>query len=89
MKILMVSTLKRKIAPNITASRPRVIYDLSSGLINKGHKVTILGTGDSDVKGAKIIPVLEKQLPEKPLYEVKDADGGKHTIWPVTDSAVA
>lgn len=35
--------------------------------------------------GANIIPTLEKQLPEKPLCEVKDADGGRHTIWPVTD----
>jgi len=35
--------------------------------------------------GAKIIPTLEKGLPDKPLFEVRDADGGSHTIWPVTD----
>jgi len=35
--------------------------------------------------GSNIIPTLEKKLPEKPLYAVNDADGGKHTIWPVTD----
>ena len=37
---------------------------------------------------SNIIATLEKGLPEKPLYEVKDADGGKHTIWSVTDEEV-
>jgi len=39
-------------------------------------------------EGADILPALEKGLPEKPLYEVRDADGGKHTIWPVTDAEI-
>jgi len=38
--------------------------------------------------GSNIIASLEKGLPDKPLYEVKDADGGKHTIWPVTDEKI-
>lgn len=58
MKILIVSLLQRKISPRITAARPRVIYELCRGLVNKGHQVTILGTGDSYVPGAKIIPVI-------------------------------
>lgn len=69
MKILIVSLLKRKITPQMTASRPRVIFDLTSGLIKKGHKVTILGTGNSVVPGAKIIPVIPKSFVEMPAYE--------------------
>jgi len=38
--------------------------------------------------GADIIPTLEKGLPEKPLYDVKDADGGRHTIWPIVDRKI-
>ncbi|QQS44701.1 glycosyltransferase family 4 protein [Candidatus Roizmanbacteria bacterium] len=69
MKILIVSLLKRPVTPTIPASRPRVIYDLVSGLIRKGHDVTILGTGDSDVPGARIIPVVSKALSELPPFE--------------------
>ncbi|KPK26564.1 MAG: hypothetical protein AMJ61_08610 [Desulfobacterales bacterium SG8_35_2] len=35
-----------------------------------------------------IISTLEKGLPEKPLYEVRDADGGKHSIWPIMDEEI-
>ncbi len=69
MKILIVSLLKRKVAPEITASRPRIIYELASGLIKRGHDVVILGTGDSNVSGAKIIPVIPKAFIELPPSE--------------------
>ncbi len=38
--------------------------------------------------GADIIPTLEKGVAEKPLYEVRDADGGRHSIWPVADKVI-
>ncbi|UCD65315.1 MAG: DUF1015 domain-containing protein [Deltaproteobacteria bacterium] len=38
--------------------------------------------------GANIIATLEQGLPEKPLYEVKDADGGIHSIWPIADEEI-
>jgi len=41
----------------------------------------------SDEKNA-VITTLEEGLPESPLCEVRDADGGKHSIWPVTDREV-
>ncbi len=69
MKILIISLLKRKIAPTITASRPRIIYEIAQGLIKKGHEVSILGTGDSEVPGATIIPIIEKSFIEMPAYE--------------------
>lgn len=69
MKILIVSLLKRKVAPEVTASRPRIIYELASGLIKRGHEITILGTGDSNVPGAKIISIIPKAFIELPPSE--------------------
>lgn len=69
MRILIVSTLKRRIGPDQFASRSRIIYELSSGLVKKGHEVSILGTADSVVPGAKIIPVLEKGWVDLPPVE--------------------
>ncbi|GAH90024.1 unnamed protein product, partial [marine sediment metagenome] len=69
MKILIVSLLKRKITPKITAARPRMIFDLVSGLLKKGHKVSILGTGNSFVPGAKIIPIIPKSFVELEPFE--------------------
>lgn len=69
MKILIVSTLKRRIGPDFFASRSRIIFELSEGLIKKGHSVSILGTADSNVPGAKIIPVLKKGWVDLPPVE--------------------
>lgn len=69
MKILIVSLLKRKITPNVAASRPRIIYELIRGLLQKGHEITVLGTGDSDIPGTKLIPIIEKEFVAMPAYE--------------------
>ena len=37
---------------------------------------------------AGIIAALERGRPQKPLYEVRDADGGKHSIWPIVDEEI-
>lgn len=69
MRILIVSTLKRKIAPHEFASRSRIIYQLAEGLAKKGHEVSLLGTGDSEIPGVKIIPLLEKGWVDLPPVE--------------------
>jgi glycosyltransferase involved in cell wall biosynthesis len=69
MKILIVSLLKRKINSKITAARPRMIYDLICGLKKRGHKISVLGTGDSRIPGVKIIPVISKCFVNMPAYE--------------------
>ena len=69
MKILIVSLLKRNVTPQQTASRPRMIYELAKGLIARGHEVTILGTADSKVPGAKIIGVIPKSFTQLPALE--------------------
>lgn len=69
MKILILAPLKRKISSTITAARPRLVFDLVSGLIKRGHQVSILGTGNSKVPGAKIISVIPKSIIEMNAFE--------------------
>lgn len=69
MKILIVSTLKRNVAPHIFASRSRIIYQLSEGLAKRGHQVSLLGTKDSYVPGVNMIPVLDKCWVDLPAVE--------------------
>lgn len=69
MKILILSTLKRRVGPDIFASRSRIIFQLASKLAAKGHKISLLGTEDSQVPGVEIIPVLEKGWTDLPPAE--------------------
>lgn len=76
MKILIVSTLKRNVSEVQFASRSRIIFEVASGLAERGHEVTLMGTADSKVPGVTIMPVLEKgwidmQATENPF--VRDA----------------
>lgn len=69
MDILFVSTLKRRIGPDVVASRSRIIYELSYRLAEKGHKVSILGTADSIVPNVGVIPIIEKGWVDLPAVE--------------------
>jgi len=69
MKVLIVSLLKRKVTPDIPAARPRIIYEIASGLVKKGHQVSLLGTADSHIHGVNIIPVIEKSFVDMPPFE--------------------
>ncbi|MBA3723711.1 MAG: glycosyltransferase family 4 protein [Candidatus Levybacteria bacterium] len=69
MKILQLSRLKFNLTPTQTASRPRMIYDLSQGLIVNGHEITVLGTGDSHLPGGNIIGVIPKAFTQLPPFE--------------------
>lgn len=69
MKILLVSTLKRRVGKDTFASRSRVIYQLGKRLAEKGHDVSLLGTGDSEIPGVAILPVVEKGWVDLPPVE--------------------
>lgn len=69
MKILIVSTIKRKVSEDNFASRSRIIYQLSQGLSKRGHSVSLLGTGDSKIPGVEIIPAIEKGWVDLPAPE--------------------
>ncbi|MSU26062.1 MAG: glycosyltransferase family 4 protein [Candidatus Levybacteria bacterium] len=69
MKILILSTLKRKVAENEFASRSRIIYQLARGLVSRGHEVSLLGTGDSIIEGVKIISIIPSGWVDLPPVE--------------------
>jgi len=69
MKILIVSTLKRKVTKEITASRSQIIYKIASGMAKRGHQIYILGTGDTVVEGCQTIPIIEKGWVDLPPVE--------------------
>ena len=69
LRIAILAPLKRAITPDVTASRPRVIVDLVSELVARGHKVTIFGTGDSTLPGVEIVPIVPKALNTLPASE--------------------
>jgi glycosyltransferase involved in cell wall biosynthesis len=69
MRILLVSTLKRRIGPDIFASRSRIIFQLGKLLAERGHSVSLLGTGDSEIPGVTIIPVIDKGWVDLPPVE--------------------
>lgn len=69
MKILIVSTLKRKVTKEMTASWSQIIYRLSRGLAKRGHQVSILGTADTFIEGCQTIPVIEKGWVNLPPVE--------------------
>lgn len=69
LRVAILAPLKRSITPDVTASRPRVIFDLASELIKLGHKITIFGTGDSNIPGAEIVPIIPKGLSFLPVAE--------------------
>lgn len=72
MKILLASTIKRKVTKDMTYSRSRILYQLAKGLVERGHEVSLLGTADSYIEGVEIIPVIEKgfiELEREESYE--------------------
>jgi len=62
MKILIVSTVRRKITHDEPASRSKVIYNLAKGLAERGHDVTLVATADSLVPGVTLDPIMESGL---------------------------
>ena len=73
MNLAFLVGLKRPINPKTTASRNRIVANLASGLVGRGHQVSIFGTGDSNLPGVRFIEVVPKGLnflpsTENPFY---------------------
>lgn len=62
MHIAVVSGPFVRVPPVKYGGTERVIYFLIKGLLERGHQVTLLATGDSEVPGARLIPICEKEL---------------------------
>ncbi len=72
MKILLVGTIKRRIAEDVTASRSTIIFQLGKKLAAKGHDVSLLGTADSLIPGVRTIGIIEKGFVDLPPFENAD-----------------
>ncbi len=62
MHIAIVSGPWVKVPPKKYGGTERVIYHQIKGLIERGHDVTLLATGDSYVPGVRLIPISDKEL---------------------------
>lgn len=62
MRICMVSAPYVAVPPQKYGGTERVIYYLTKGLVEHGHEVTLLATGDSHVEGAKHIVTTPQAL---------------------------
>jgi glycosyltransferase involved in cell wall biosynthesis len=69
MKILLASTIKRNVTKDTTYSRSKVVYQIASELVKRGHDVSLLGTGDSFIEGVKTIPVIDRSFIDKQREE--------------------
>lgn len=69
MQILLVSTIKRRVGIDATASRSRIIYEIASGLVKNGHEVSLIGTADSFVDNVRTIPIIDKGFAELSGFE--------------------
>lgn len=68
MKIAILAPLKRELSCDTKGGRPRIVYNVVEGLVDRGHDVTVFGTGDS-VTRASIVPVIPKALFHLPQVE--------------------
>lgn len=69
MKILIASLLKRAVNKNSLSARPRIIFELVTGLVKKGHQVSIVGTKDTIIDGTTTIPIIPKGFVELSSFE--------------------
>lgn len=69
MRILLVSTLKRRVGQDISASRSAIIYQLGKTLTQRGHTVGLLGTKDSIIPGVATHSVIDKSFVDMPPFE--------------------
>lgn len=72
MNIALVSKLWEKSDTNSTGGTGMKVGNLAEGLIKRGHKVTIFGTGDSKTK-ANLVSIIKKPFsPQNPYSEIKE-----------------
>ena len=68
LKIAILAPVTREVSHDTRGGRNRIIFDLTEELINRGHQVSIFGTGDSKCS-AKIIAITPKGLYKLPPTE--------------------
>jgi len=81
MKIAQVAPIWERVPPKKYGGSERVVYNLTEGLVKRGHQVTLFASGDSQTS-AKLVATVPKSLREMgvpwenalyPLYHLAEA----------------
>ena len=75
MKIALIAPFEEKVPPEKYGGTELVIYNLSQKLADMGHRIFLIGTGDSEIKG-EVLPVFDKALrayPESSDPKMRDS----------------
>jgi glycosyltransferase involved in cell wall biosynthesis len=75
MQIAMISTPFVPVPPRHYGGTELVVYELVEGLLDRGHEVTLFGTGDSHTRAESRSLYPEGQWPPEPLTDVN------HVSW--------
>jgi glycosyltransferase involved in cell wall biosynthesis len=96
MKIGVVSSIAEPVPPfEGYGGTQRGVYDLANGLVDRGHEVVVLASGDStigDRDGIRLVPVVESSLRQRGLVgearfeAIMEAQG--NTIQAVADLVI-
>lgn len=68
MKIAMMSPIEEQVPPKKYGGTELVVYNLTEGLVRKGHEVTLFATGDSKTS-AKLVSFFEQALRTAPKFK--------------------
>ncbi len=68
MKIALVAPIDERIPPQKYGGTGRIVNSLANGLVNKGHVITLLGSGDSKTN-ARLIPIIPKSIGRLKAYQ--------------------
>lgn len=87
MRIAMISTPFVSVPPSSYGGTELLVYELTEGLIEQGHEVTLFATGDSRTKGESGWLYMEGQWPPNGLteanhtaYALKEIMGGEFDL---------
>jgi glycosyltransferase involved in cell wall biosynthesis len=64
LRIAQVGAIWEKTPPSLYGGTERIVYNLTEGLVKRGHKVTLFATGDSKTR-AKLESIVDKPLYRK------------------------
>ncbi|MHB8509439.1 MAG: glycosyltransferase family 4 protein [Candidatus Dormibacteria bacterium] len=76
MRIALVAPLVERVPPVRYGGTERVVANLAEGLVDRGHQVTLFGTGDS-ITRAELVPSVPRAIWHDLDYDVDPA-------WPLT-----
>jgi glycosyltransferase involved in cell wall biosynthesis len=63
LRIAQIAGVAERVPPKGYGGSERVIYNLTEGLVKRGHEVTLFATGDSETS-AKLVPIYPRSLRE-------------------------